>query len=339
MQALVMTHHACFQVIKSRHHRKQQNSGEDQDFIGDRRKRRMNGSLKPVCSVFVIHNTLCQVGICRLIHQSQSSDKQMRNLWLRISPGLAVWCSGSGVQDRCEGCGMSHSRVRRCEIAVRNHERFAGIHSCIPHGIDLHNVRFWNRKPICDARQGIVWLDQVAGHDTIAEAGFGFGRHRRCKRRGNDRDIREEWRRCPSRGDCEIPCAKEKPDEDNGERCNTCSQHHSFRCRFLLCCERADGEGEMFLSPSSLQHRAEHRLDLFDAVRILLTVPTSIEMGCKQISLLGSQATISIKLNEFVCFFMCDLHNHLFSSRNVQRLPQPFTCSVQSGMYSSFIYR
>jgi hypothetical protein len=63
MQAFIMAHDPCFQVIKSCDNGKYHDPREDRDLIRDLRQGRMNGPFEPRSFIFVIHKTLYYVEI------------------------------------------------------------------------------------------------------------------------------------------------------------------------------------------------------------------------------------------------------------------------------------
>ena len=62
VQAFIVTHHACLEVVEPCHNCQQNDPCKDRDLISDRRECRVDWSLEPG-GFFVGHNTLIDVGI------------------------------------------------------------------------------------------------------------------------------------------------------------------------------------------------------------------------------------------------------------------------------------
>src|SRR6266508_536887 len=102
MQTFIMTHYACFQVIKPCDDCKQNNARKECYLVCYCRQSGVDGLFEPGSFFIVFHKTLCQVEIWRLILQSRSSDKLACNDCLMFvapvqPPGVDVIGSRMGV--------------------------------------------------------------------------------------------------------------------------------------------------------------------------------------------------------------------------------------------------
>src|SRR5829696_6597765 len=82
MQAFIMAHHTRPKVIKPCDDRQYDDPRKECYFICNCRKCRMDGSFEPVNFIIVVHNTLWQAEIWRLILQTECSDKFARKIFV-----------------------------------------------------------------------------------------------------------------------------------------------------------------------------------------------------------------------------------------------------------------